>query len=130
MQVIQGKNELYVVPKQLTRRKVLKKTIKLASNKEPLDFLLYIADDPYNEKVFSYMNTLQQSELAKKLDPNIKIYSCTIGRRVTEAHYFLNSIDSVLKLLTKLPQVSPQPQQIKPVIARKAKSLSNFQGGF
>ncbi len=75
----------------------------MAASKEPVDFLLYIADDPYNEKVFSYMNTLQQQELAKKLDPNLKMYSCTIGRRVTEANYFLNSIDSVMKLLLKLP---------------------------
>lgn len=103
MEVIQGKTELYVVPKQLTRRKVLKKTIKLAGNREPVDFILYIADDPYNEKVFSYLNTLQSQELAKKLDSNLKMYSCTIGRRVTEANYFLNSIDSVLKLLQKLP---------------------------
>jgi trehalose-6-phosphatase len=59
MEVIHGKNELYVVPKQLTRRKVLKKAIKLAGNREPVDFILYIADDQYNEKVFSYLNTLQ-----------------------------------------------------------------------
>jgi hypothetical protein len=32
------------------------------------------------------------------------ILSCTIGRRVTQANYFLSSPDAVLNLLQKLPE--------------------------
>lgn len=54
--VVQAKHRLEVQPKQLSRRKLLKRMIKIISAKGPVDFILYIGDDPLNEKVFNYMN--------------------------------------------------------------------------
>ena len=49
----------------------------------PVDFVLYIADDPYNEKVYSYLNSLKKQKNNAYLAENNKIFACTIGRRVT-----------------------------------------------
>jgi len=99
--VQQGKHRIEVIPKQLKRRKLLKRMIKICAKKEPIDFILYIGDDTSNEKVFNYMNTLQRQNARDSLlfADDLVLYPCTIGRRVTQANFFLSSQDAVLKLI-------------------------------
>jgi trehalose-6-phosphatase len=80
--------------------------IKLCAKNQPLDFILYIGDDPQNEKVFNYLNSLQRTKNNANLVDNLKVYPVTIGRRVTQANYYLSNLDAVLKLLQQLAKNS------------------------
>jgi hypothetical protein len=42
----------------------------------------------------------------KHLTQDAKIYACTIGRKVTQANYYINTTEDVLHLLQKLPKVT------------------------
>jgi hypothetical protein len=58
--------------------------IKNCSVDKPIDYLMYIGDDPQNEKAFNYLQQLSQKKVWNKhLTSNAAIYACTIGRKVT-----------------------------------------------
>ena len=87
--------------------------MNLPGNELPLDFILYIGDDGQTEQVFKYLNRMQTKQrrlIAKKLQaksglqpasplqqrtsnlnvsPDINVYTCTIGKRATQAKYYV-----------------------------------------
>jgi trehalose-6-phosphatase len=78
--------------------------IRQFSSKKPIDFLMYIGDDLQSEQVFQHLNQLKKQPKSEALlTKEATILTCTIGRRVTQANYFLSSPDAVLNLLQKLP---------------------------
>lgn len=100
IEVLQGKQCLEVIPKRVKRTKLVKRMIKKLAMKQPIDFILYIGDDMQNEKVYNFLNTLQRAKTGNKnLSDEVAIYPCTIGRRVTQANFFLSATESVLRLL-------------------------------
>ena len=113
--------------------------IKNCSVDKPIDYLMYIGDDPQNEKAFNYVQQLSQKKVWNKhLTSNAAIYACTIGRKVTQANYYLSSTDAVLQLLQKLPKQNRQSQGT-PVahqsqrllnIERRVKSFNTLQSTF
>jgi trehalose-6-phosphatase len=65
---------------------------------------MYIGDDLQSEQVFQHLNQLKKQPKSEALlTKEATILTCTIGRRVTQANYFLSSPDAVLNLLQKLP---------------------------
>lgn len=71
--------------------------IKNCSIDKPIDYLMYIGDDPQNEKAFNYLQQLVKKKVQiKNLTQNAVIYACTIGRKVTQANYYLSSTDAVV----------------------------------
>lgn len=80
--------------------------IKICSLEKPVDFLLYIGDEPHNERVFHYLNSLLKTKDDSNvgLAENAIVYSCTIGRKVTQANFFVSSPETILKLLNRLPE--------------------------
>jgi trehalose-phosphatase len=56
------------------------------------DFVLSIGDDRSDEDMFNFLN--KQKDL--------KVVTCTVGTRSTEANYYIPNVDSVLSTLEKL----------------------------
>lgn len=78
--------------------------IRQFSSKKPIDFLMYIGDDLQSEQVFQHMNQLKKSPKSEALlTKEATILTCTIGRRVTQANYFLSNQEEVLNLLERFP---------------------------
>lgn len=73
--------------------------IKICATPQPLDLIIYIGEDPLNEKVFAYLNTLQRQHSKSLFSDHLVLYPCTIGRKVTAANYFITSQENVLRLL-------------------------------
>jgi len=78
--------------------KLVKLLVKLIAKRFPIDFIMYIGDDHGNEPVFNYLNN-KKSHSSKLLEGNAKVYTCTMGRRATQAKYFLNDTEQVVHVL-------------------------------
>jgi len=80
--------------------------VEKVAKKRGLDFVLYIGDDPSNEPVFTYLNELTKSPLVRQ---DAKIYTCTVGRKPTQAKYFLSDQGEVSSLLQTIQGLGKQP---------------------
>jgi len=89
IEISHGKKCLEVVPKDLNKNKLVKLIFSTIARKFPIDFILYVGDDPQSEKVFSYLNSRKQHH-SKYLAGFAPVYSCTIGRKATQAKYYLS----------------------------------------
>lgn len=56
------------------------------------DFVLSIGDDRSDEDMFTYLNKQKQ----------LKVVTCTVGTRSTEANYYIPNVGSVLSTLENL----------------------------
>lgn len=56
------------------------------------DFVLSIGDDRSDEDMFNYLNKQKQ----------LKVVTCTVGTRSTEANYYIPNVGSVLSTLENL----------------------------
>jgi hypothetical protein len=71
------------------------------SKSEP-DFIFTIGDGISDEEMFNYLNYVNNS--LTYLKENIKVFTCTIGRKPSAAKYYLNEIHEVLENLEALNQ--------------------------
>lgn len=68
--------------------------------------MMYVGDDTQNEDVFKYLNqnVKNKGNKTRQIKQETTIYSCTIGRKVTQANFFLTDTDHVLTMLEKMAQ--------------------------
>ena len=77
--------------------KILKEELK---NGEFPEFIMVIGDQDGDEEMFKYLNYLKNNfEIKSKL---IGIYDITIGRKVSNAHYYLNECNEILEYIENL----------------------------
>lgn len=108
----------------------MKILVDTLAKKYPFDFVMYIGEDQTNEPVFTYLNGKRQKP-GKELQgvsprfnyeflQNAGVFTCTIGRKATQAKYFLNDSDSVVRMLEALQSFSAK--------AKKNKSQNELRG--
>ena len=69
-------------------------------NDEFPEFILAIGDQDGDEEMFNYLNYLKNNfEIKSK---NLSIYSVTIGKRISNANYFLNECNEILEYIENL----------------------------
>ena len=66
-------------------------------NDEFPEFILVIGDQDGDEEMFNYLNYLKNNFDIKS--KNISIYSVTIGKRISNANYFLNECNEILEYI-------------------------------
>ena len=66
----------------------------------PPDFILCIGDDASDEKMFRYLK-LKQKEI-RSFNPKAKLISITVGKKPSEADYYVNNVKDVQELINKL----------------------------
>ena len=54
--IVQGNKCIYVHPKDLKRKTLVKTLIKRIGEVVPIDFLLYLGEEAMNEPAFQYLN--------------------------------------------------------------------------
>ena len=72
---------------------------KIKQNKAP-DFILCIGDDASDEKMFRFLNKKKND--IKAFNHNIKIINITVGKKPSEAEYYVNNTKEVQDLINKL----------------------------
>ena len=95
---------------------------KIRQKKAP-DFILCIGDDAGDEKMFNYLNK-KRSEILK-FNQNVNIITITVGKKPSEAEYYVNSPKEVRDLINKFTlklQKSVSSYDIK-----KAAMVAQFQ---
>ena len=96
-----------------------------------IDFALIIGDDKCDEPMFSTMrsvggrakkkgqksanprrgNPQQHSHLVDSLSPSVTYYTCTVGKKPSEAANFLNDVDEVHELILSLNKISTRERK-------------------
>lgn len=104
LSVTHGKSYLDIRPKNINKGYFLSHIIKeeFLSEEEP-DLIIAIGDEKSDEEMFRYLNYIQNKLGFFKND--INIISCTIGRKPSEAKYFLNEPNEVLDYLESINQI-------------------------
>ena len=72
---------------------------KIRQEKYP-DFILCIGDDASDEKMFRYVN--KKKSVIKSFNHNVKIINITVGKKPSEAEYYVNNTKEVQDLINKL----------------------------
>lgn len=102
--IIQGKQCLEIVPKQLKKKKLISTILREITKEQEVDFMMYVGEDTQNTDIFKYLNrnVKNKGEKTRSIKQETTIYSCTIGRKVTQANFFLTGADHVLTMLEKM----------------------------
>lgn len=92
------------VSKGLAAEKVLS---TLVSSGKPPDFVVCIGDDKSDEDMFeSILRTVSSPSI-----PAPEVFACTVGRKPSEARFYLDDSVEVVKLLQGLANASsPKPK--------------------
>ena len=80
---------------------IIKEKIKerIKEKKAP-DFILCIGDDASDEKMFRYLKSKEKE--IKSFNPKVKLISITVGKKPSEADYYVNNVKDVQELINKL----------------------------
>lgn len=112
-----------MLPTQLKKEKLMKLILNHVATRadRKIDFLLFIGSDLRDEKSFEYLKaqTAQNSDHSPKyFDNDIKTKLCIIGKRPSNADFYLDSETQVAHLIQKLGQSTQ--------IRKKTRSYSNL----
>jgi len=91
-----------------------------------LDFLLYIGDDPNNEPVFSFLNQKLKANNKKYTTRDAHVITCTIGRKPSNARYFMNEPQDVASLFESLVAIKPEKSDTKQRRLRPVTTRNDF----
>ena len=92
-------------------------------NKKSLDFILCIGDDTSDEKMFHYLNT--KKDEIKKYCKKAKIYSITVGKKPSKAHYYVEKPKNVQELVSSLVKASNKLSSSISTLDIRALALNN-----
>ena len=76
---------------------IVKEKVK---QQKPPDFILCIGDDASDEKMFRFLK-MKQKEI-KSCNQKAKLISITVGKKPSEAEYYVNNVKDVQELINKL----------------------------
>ncbi|KAJ1666495.1 Trehalose-6-P synthase/phosphatase complex synthase subunit [Coemansia sp. RSA 1813] len=98
--IVNGNKTVEVRPSRIDKAYALRSIMKNLSDIE-LGFIMAVGDGRYDEHLFAYL----ASEFS-----SLPLITSTVGRKCTEAKYYIPNVDSVLTILSKLA-VEPADQQ-------------------
>ena len=85
---------------------MFERIMKAITTQNKVDFLLYIGDDSSNEEVFSLLNQSHKSVFNDYLKKDGNIFTCTVGKKPSNAKLFLKDSMDICNLLRSLSAVS------------------------
>jgi trehalose 6-phosphate synthase/phosphatase len=101
--IVHGKGYVEIKPKNVNKGYFVSHIIKHEFiNKQEPDFIFSVGDDISDEEMFKYLNSVNNQLTYFK--ENIKVFSCTIGRKPSSAKYYFNEVYEVLEYLESLNQ--------------------------
>jgi trehalose 6-phosphate synthase/phosphatase len=106
VEVLSGNDYVEVRPEGVSKGLMVEHILhKLASKKNvaPPDFILCIGDDASDEPMF---NALDAYMSAGEQQKRAKCFTCTVGKKPSEAKNYLNDVDEVLDLLDSTSRLS------------------------
>jgi trehalose-6-phosphatase len=105
VEVNHGNGFIEVVPKHLRKEKLVElilSAVKSQSDRK-IDFLLFIGSDQRDERYFEYFKQITQDlKSSEYFSGDLKSRLCIIGRRPSNADYFLDSENQVAYVIQKL----------------------------
>mmetsp|Transcript_15997 Transcript_15997/g.18073 ORF Transcript_15997/g.18073 Transcript_15997/m.18073 type:complete len:259 (-) Transcript_15997:262-1038(-) len=108
VEVMRKKNTVQLMPKGVSKgtavTQILKELPERMKDNPPVDFALCIGDDIADERMFSaLLDFYRPAGNQKQDDESIgHVYTCTVGRKPTEAQFYLNDTKEVVDLLKQL----------------------------
>ena len=101
LDVVIGKDYVEIKPKNVNKGYFISHILQqeINSGVEP-DFVFAIGDDISDEEMFKYLNYIENK--FSYLKNETKIITCTIGRKPSEAKYYLNEPNEVIDCLESM----------------------------
>ncbi|KAI8977044.1 glycosyltransferase family 20-domain-containing protein [Mycotypha africana] len=96
-----GNTTIEVLPHDLNKSSIVTRIIQHeqeGNNASTIDFILAIGDDRSDEDLFHYLKN-HQTILSSDQQQQKVVITCTVGRRSTEANYFVANVEAVLDTL-------------------------------
>ena len=115
LKIVNGKGYVEVIARGVNKAYFISHIIKDYLNKEIVpDFIMCIGDDTSDEKMFSYLKN-KKKIIKDEYSKNLKVITCTVGKKPSSAHYYVNNpkevrniIETFAKLSHKLPSIGSQ----------------------
>ena len=107
VEVNHGNGFIEVVPAQLKKEKLIEQilmAVKTRSDRK-IDFLVFIGSDQRDERYFEYFKQITQADALKQSEffsTELATRLCIIGRRPSNADYYMDSENQVAYLIQKL----------------------------
>jgi len=132
--IVQGAAYLEVRLRGINKGELLERVFHSLANKaECPDFCLCIGNDDHDEYMFAQLHSLEGKELPSggmydcmagpmSLPTGFHGYSCTVGRKASNARYYLDDIDDVWSVLECLKATTQKMRQF-----RSSGDLSSMQ---
>lgn len=83
-----GNTTIEVIPHDINKSSIANRILQDTTP----DFVLAIGDDRSDEDMFTFLNKQK----------NLKVITCTVGTRSTEARYYIPNVETVLSTLEQL----------------------------
>ncbi|KAI8319857.1 trehalose-phosphatase, partial [Martensiomyces pterosporus] len=96
LMIVNGNKTVEVRPSRIDKTYAVKAIMKDLAGVD-FGFVMAIGDGRADENVFTYLN---------RAFPKASLITSTVGRKTTEAKYYLPNVDSVLGILSKLIEAS------------------------
>lgn len=105
LSIIYGNQSLELRPSSIDKAIAVKAVLKdLMNVKKVVDFILCVGDGKTDEPVFALLNTIAIT--AGGRDENdecgLGVFTCTVGKKQSEAEYFLTDVEEVVSVLGEL----------------------------
>ena len=124
LKIVNGKGFMEIIAVGVNKGYFVGYKIKeFIKNKKSLDFILCIGDDTSDEKMFHYLNT--KKEEIKKYCKKAKIYSITVGKKPSKAHYYVEKPKNVQELVSSLVKTSNKLSSSISTLDIRALALNN-----
>lgn len=103
LSIVMGAGYVEIEPRNINKGYFISHVIKneFTEGNGP-DFIFAIGDETSDEEMFKYLNSVNGQLTCFKED--IKVFSCTIGRKPSAAKCYLNEVNEVLEYLEALNQ--------------------------
>jgi trehalose 6-phosphate synthase/phosphatase len=124
LKIVNGKGFMEIIAVGVNKGYFVGYKIKeFIKNKKSLDFILCIGDDTSDEKMFHYLNT--KKDEIKKYCKKVKIYSITVGKKPSKAHYYVEKPKNVQELISGLVKASNKLSSSISTLDIRALALNN-----
>ena len=101
VKILNGKGFVEVIALGINKRYFVSYIVKeKVKQQKPPDFILCIGDDASDEKMFRFLK-MKQKEI-KNCNQKAKLISITVGKKPSEAQYYVNNVKDVQELINKL----------------------------
>ena len=105
LKIVNGKGYIEMIARKVNKGYFVAYKIKeYIKNKKALDFILCIGDDTSDEKMFDYL--IKKKDEIKKYCKKVKLYGVTVGKKPSQAKFYVEKPKNVQDLITGFVKAS------------------------